>query len=126
MNTLWKLDDVDESASTGLIALLTSPTDLSVHSPASLPNSQPHGRHHIRVCRGLACHVKGSAAVLETLQRSLGILSGETTPDGNFSLEIVDCLDACGMAPVIAVNEQLYPGITPPQVQHLIVALKDE
>ena len=89
-------------------------------SPKPQAESTPRGRHHIRVCRGIACHVKGSAAVLETLQRSLGILPGEVTPDGNFSLEVVSCLNACGMSPVIAVNDQLYPGVTPQRVECLI------
>ncbi len=126
MNTSWNLDDVDGSASTGLLALLPSPTNVSALTPTGISDGQPHGRHHIRVCRGTACHVRGSAAALEALQHSLGIQPGEMTPDGNFSLELVDCLDACGMSPVIAVNEQLYPGITPPQVQDLIITLKDK
>ncbi len=62
------------------------------------------GRFHIQVCRGTACHVKGSARVLDSLTGELGIKPGNTTRDGLFSLEVVACIGACGLAPVIAVN----------------------
>lgn len=64
----------------------------------------PQGRFHIQICRGTACHVKGSLNVLERLQEELGIQAGETTHDGLFSLEVVACIGACGLAPVISVN----------------------
>lgn len=119
MNVSWKTaPPIDESVSAGGMSLL--PVLPRTRVPVTLADSASRGRHHIRVCRGIACHVKGSAAVLETLQRSLGILPGEVTPDGNFSLEVVPCLDACGMSPVIAVNDELYPGVTPRQVECLI------
>ena len=59
------------------------------------------GRVHLQVCRGTACHVKGSLDVLETLQRELGIGPGQTTRDGAFSLETVACVGACSLAPVV-------------------------
>jgi NADH-quinone oxidoreductase subunit E len=71
------------------------------------------GRFHVQVCRGTACHVKGSAMVLEAASKSLGVKPGETTRDGLFSLEVVACLGACGLAPVVAVNGEFYAGITP-------------
>ena len=120
MTASWKFDASHGSASSGLIDLLSTAAKFSAHAPVTVIGSEPRGHHHIRVCRGIACHVKGSAAVLETLQDTLGIHPGEVTVDGHFSLEVVACLDACGMAPVIAVNEQLYPGITPHQVEQLI------
>ena len=58
-----------------------------------------------QVCRGTACHVKGSFNLLETLQRELGIEAGATTRDGLFSLEVVACLEACSIAPVMTVRE---------------------
>jgi len=72
----------------------------------------PLGRFHIQVCRGTACHVKGSAAVLEAIQRELQITPGQTTRDGLFSLEVVACIGACGLAPVISVNGTFHAGVT--------------
>ncbi|HNT35123.1 MAG TPA: NADH-quinone oxidoreductase subunit NuoE [bacterium] len=78
------------------------------------------GRFHIQVCRGTACHVKGSAAVLESLMRALKLKSGETTRDGLFSLEVVACIGACGQAPVIAVNGEFHAKVTPDSVVEII------
>jgi len=73
---------------------------------------QPLGRYHVQVCRGTACHVKGSQSVFETMQRHLGIGPGETSRDGLFSLEVVACLGACGLAPLICVNGEFHGGVT--------------
>jgi NADH-quinone oxidoreductase subunit E len=73
---------------------------------------QPQGKFHIQVCRGTACHVRGSLAVLEALQRELCIEPGETTRDGLFSLEVVACIGACGLAPVICINDQFHANVT--------------
>jgi NADH-quinone oxidoreductase E subunit len=81
---------------------------------------QPQGKFHIQVCRGTACHVKGSAAVLDRLQRELGVSSGETTRDGLFSLEVVACIGACGLAPVISVNGEFHAKLTPDSVADVL------
>ena len=60
---------------------------------------QPQGRFHVQVCRGTACHVKGSAAVLDAVRRELKVEPGQTTRDGLFSLEVVACIGACGLSP---------------------------
>lgn len=72
---------------------------------------QAPGRHRIQVCRGTACHVKGSAAVLDAITRSLKIQPGQTTKDGLFSVEVVACIGACGLAPVIAVDGEFHAGV---------------
>jgi NADH-quinone oxidoreductase E subunit len=72
---------------------------------------QAPGKHRIQVCRGTACHVKGSAAVLEAVTRNLKIQPGQTTRDGLFSLEAVACIGACGLAPVIAVDGEFHAGV---------------
>ncbi|MCL2347368.1 MAG: NADH-quinone oxidoreductase subunit NuoE [Planctomycetaceae bacterium] len=72
----------------------------------------PQGKYHIQVCRGTACHVKGSAAVLDSLKRELKIDSGETTRDGLFSLEVVACIGACGLAPVINIDGNFHANLT--------------
>lgn len=72
---------------------------------------EPLGRYHIQVCRGTACHVKGSAAITDRLQRELGIAPDQTSQDGLFSLEVVACIGACGLAPVIAVNGEFHANL---------------
>lgn len=81
---------------------------------------QPQGQYHFQVCRGTACHVRGSAAVFDALKRELKIEAGQTTRDGLFSLEVVACIGACGLAPVIAVNGEFHTGVTTKQVEKII------
>lgn len=85
----------------------------------------PPGRFHIQLCRGTACHVKGSAKVLEAVQRALKLNPGETTRDGLFSLEVVACIGACGLAPVISVNGEFHGGITPDSVKRIIAEYRE-
>jgi NADH-quinone oxidoreductase subunit E len=72
----------------------------------------PQGRFHIQICRGTACHVKGSAAVLDALKRELKVEAGETTRDGLFSVEVVACIGACGLAPVINIDGNFHANLT--------------
>ena len=72
----------------------------------------PLGKYHIQVCRGTACHVKGSLAVLDTLKRELKVEAGETTRDGLFSLEVVACIGACGLAPVINIDGNFHANLS--------------
>ncbi|NLX97523.1 MAG: NADH-quinone oxidoreductase subunit NuoE [Rhodopirellula sp.] len=81
---------------------------------------QPQGKFHIQVCRGTACHVKGSAAILDAIKRELKVEAGQTTRDGLFSLEVVACIGACGLAPVIAVNGEFHAGVTTRKVGKII------
>ena len=68
----------------------------------------PKGQYKISVCLGTACYVKGSGDIYQKLQDKLGIGSGECTPDGKFSLEACRCIGACGLAPVMTINEEVY------------------
>lgn len=81
---------------------------------------QPQGKYHIQVCRGTACHVKGSAAILEAIKRELKIDAGQTSRDGQFSLEVVACIGACGLAPVICVNGEFHAGLTTQKVAKIL------
>ena len=72
----------------------------------------PRGRHIIRVCMGTACHVKGAHLILQALERLLGVKAGDTTEDGNFTLEPVRCLGCCGLAPVMTIDDDLYGSVT--------------
>jgi NADH-quinone oxidoreductase subunit E len=73
---------------------------------------QAPGRHRVQLCRGTACHVKGSSPLLDTLERELKIRVGQTTEDGEFSIEVVACIGACGLAPVIAIDGDFHAAVT--------------
>lgn len=84
------------------------------------------GKYHIQVCRGTACHVKGSINVLDAVCRELKIKPGETTRDGLFSLEIVACLGACGLAPLISVNGEFYANMDNKKLKKILKLYKKE
>jgi NADH-quinone oxidoreductase E subunit len=69
---------------------------------------EPVGKYHVQVCRGTACHVLGSATVLQEIEKNLKIKAGQTTKDGMFSIEVVACIGACGLAPVININGNFH------------------
>ncbi|HBA60849.1 MAG TPA: NADH-quinone oxidoreductase subunit NuoE [Elusimicrobia bacterium] len=81
---------------------------------------KPVGKHHILICRGTACHVKGSAGVLKMCEEVLGITAGDTTRDGLFSIEVVACIGACGLAPVVSINGEFHAKITPDKLRKLV------
>ena len=81
---------------------------------------QPKGRFHVMICRGTACHVKGSAKVLDTVTRTLRIKPGETTRDSLFSLEVVACMGACALSPAIAINGEFFPKVSPTRIVKLL------
>jgi len=81
---------------------------------------QPKGRYHITVCRGTACHVKGSSKVLEMAMKLLKLKPGQTTRDKLFSLEVVACMGGCGLAPVVNINGEFYAKATPQKLAKII------
>jgi NADH:ubiquinone oxidoreductase subunit E len=76
----------------------------------------PKGKYVVKVCRGTACHVKGSRSILNLIRKELGIREGEATPDFRFSLETVACLGACALAPTMMVNKTYFGKLSPPRV----------
>lgn len=75
---------------------------------------EPKGKYVVRLCDGTACHVKGSIPILEAIRERLGLTAQKTTtPDMLFTVETVSCLGACGLAPVVVVNEEVYGQMTP-------------
>lgn len=76
----------------------------------------PKGKYVIRVCRGTACHVKGSRSILRLMKKELGLEEGETSPDYKFTLETVACLGACFLAPTMMVNRTYFGKLTPTKV----------
>ena len=84
---------------------------------------QPKGEFMCKVCLGTACHVRGGPRILEALERELGIKAGRTTADGKFSLEVVRCLGACALGPVVVVNEEPHAYMTADKAAGLIAQL---
>lgn len=81
---------------------------------------EPRGRHICTVCLGTACHVRGGAAVLEGFERRLGIAAGQTTPDGAYTLERVNCLGACALAPLAVVDGRPHAGMTEAKIDAVL------
>lgn len=86
----------------------------------------PLGRVHIQLCRGTACHVKGSKSVLGELQKLLGVPAGVATRDGIFSYEILACIGACGLAPALMVNGELRAKVTPDSIPALLKEYREK
>lgn len=80
----------------------------------------PRGRNIIRVCQGTACHVRGAKAILQAIEENLQIAAGKTTPDLRFTLETVACIGACGLAPVLMVNDDTHGRLTPEAVPGIL------
>ena len=88
---------------------------------------EPKGKYVIKICDGTACHVRKSIPILDRLRQDLGLSdSKKTTDDLNFTLETVSCLGACGLAPVLTVNDVVYPEMTPDKATALVKQLKEE
>ena len=88
---------------------------------------EPKGKYVIKICDGTACHVRKSLAVLDRLYKELGLSKEKhTTDDMLFTVETVSCLGACGLAPVLMVNDDVYPAMTPDAVTELLNKLKAE
>ena len=85
----------------------------------------PKGKHIIKVCNGTACHIRGSKTLLDEITDLLKIKPGETTPDGLFSVEIVNCLGACALAPVMVIDDKYYGAMTKEKVIEVINEYKE-
>ena len=85
----------------------------------------PKGKYVIKICDGTACHVRKSIPILEALRKELGLTDGKnTTDDLMYTVETVSCLGACGLAPVLTVNDKVYPAMTPEKAVDLLSELK--
>ncbi len=81
---------------------------------------EPVGKHHVRVCIGTACHVNGATKIVETLERELGVKSGQTTEDNQFTLETVNCLGACALGPLVLVDGEYHGKIDQGKLKKLL------
>lgn len=129
------LQDVQES-----VGYLPEPALIHVSRRLAIPYSEvagvvsfysffsttPRGRHTIRACLGTACYVRGGKEVLEALKRHLGIDVGETTADRMFSLEVGRCFGACGLAPVVVIDETVHQQVKPSRIGELLEPYREE
>jgi len=106
---------------------LTPGQVLSTASFYTMFKLEPRGRYTIQVCEGLSCYLVGGAEpVIEQIKQRLQIGPGETTPDGCFSLEVVQCLAACDLAPAININDRLYGNLTAEKLDALLSELEEK
>lgn len=87
---------------------------------------EPKGEYKINVCTGTACYVRGAQKVLDEIEEVLGIKMGHCTEDGKFSLDATRCVGACGLAPVVLVNEEVHGKMTPKMVEEIINKYKNQ
>ncbi|OGR63117.1 MAG: hypothetical protein A2X31_13620 [Elusimicrobia bacterium GWB2_63_22] len=87
-------------------------------------NREPAGKYHLQVCRNISCHMAGAPGLLARLRAKLGIGEGETTKDGLFTLSAVECLGACGAAPVMQVNEDYFENLNGEKLDALLEDIK--
>lgn len=87
-------------------------------------NTDPVGKYHIQVCRNVSCSLMGAKNIIEHVTDKLKIEPGETTKDGQFTLSLVECLGACGSAPVMMINDKYYENLTEEKVDTILESLQ--
>jgi NADP-reducing hydrogenase subunit HndA len=87
---------------------------------------EPKGKYNIQLCMGTACYVKGAGIILDKLKEKLGVEVGKCTDDGIFSLEACRCIGACGLAPVMMINEDVYGRLSPDDIEGIIEKYKKD
>jgi len=92
----------------------------------SMLRRQPMGKYHLQVCTNISCMLRGGEQIFEYVSKKLGIGHKQTTPDGVFSLEEVECLGACCGAPAMQVNYEYFEDLTPERIDALIAALREK
>ncbi len=130
MPTLWLIQDRFGYVSDAAVAWVAEQLELSeakvreVLSFYFMFRTEPQARYVLQVCHNICCHISGSRAIIAHLEKRLGIRVGETTPDGMFALEGVECLGACGHGPVLQLGKHLYEHLTPQKVDALLESLR--
>lgn len=97
---------------------------LSVVTFYTMYHTKPMGRYHIQVCTNVSCMLRGGLGLWDRVKDKLGLEHMQVSPDGKFSLEEVECMGACGGAPMIAVNEDFYENLTKEKVEEILDSLK--
>ena len=83
----------------------------------------PRGTHEVKVCLGTACHLRGGPMILENFERELGVKAGQTTSDLEFTLETVNCVGACALAPLVLVDSEYHGGTRPSKIKDILSKL---
>ena len=86
---------------------------------------EPKGEFNISICLGTACYVKGASAILEKIEKNLGVKAGKCTADRKFSVNVCRCIGACGLAPVITINEDVYGRLEPDELPGILAKYKE-
>ena len=130
MPTLWLIQDrhghIDDQAVTWVAAQLEL-SEAQVREVMSfyfMYRDAPQAEYVLQVCHNISCHIMGARPLLTHMEKSLGIRVGETTPDGKFALEGVECLGACGMGPCMQVGKHLYEHLTPEKVDAILESMR--
>ena len=111
-----KISDGLDVPMTEIYGVVTFYTQFSIY---------PKGKYHIGVCLGTACYVKGSGDIIDRIKQRLGVEVGQCTDDGKFSLEATRCIGACGLAPVLTVNDDVYGRLTVDDVDDILAKYAD-
>lgn len=88
-------------------------------------STKPRGKHTIRVCLGTACYVRGGKKVVDDLSKKLGVGVGDTTPDGQFTFEVARCIGACGLAPAMMIDDDVFKQVTPQKINAILAKYRD-
>lgn len=88
--------------------------------------TEPRGKYVVNVCMGTACFVRGAGNVLAEFEKEIGIKTGETTSDGKFTIETLRCIGACGLAPVVTINDKVYGSVTAEQVKGILAEYEEK
>ena len=114
--------DVQQAVATGLDLPLS--TVRGVVTFYNFFRTEPRGEHVISVCTGTACHVKGAERVIDILNETLGIGLGETTEDGRFTVQGVRCIGACGLAPVMMIDDEVYGKLDRKRIEEILAGIE--
>lgn len=111
-------DDVVQRISTGLNKPYSEVA--GVVTFYSFFSTRPRGEHMVRVCLGTACYVRGGKQVLDAFKKELGVDVGETTADRKYTLEVARCFGACGLAPAITIDDEVYQRVKPTKIREIL------
>jgi len=91
----------------------------------SLFSTQPRGKHTVRVCLGTACYVRGGKKIVERLKELLDVEIGDTTKDRQFTFEVARCIGACGLAPAMSIDDQMYKQVNPDKLEQILARYEE-
>lgn len=130
MPCIWVIMDEQGYVSEEGVTFLTEKLDLTrarVHEVLSfytMFRTEPQAEYTLQVCHNISCHIMGARPIIAQLEKRLGIRLGETTPDGKFALEGVECLGACGLGPCLQLGKHFYENLTPARTDDLLESLR--